>query len=77
MEGNKKANRISHRYNRLPLLPSRPGGVRQELVVSICRGKVTQKMIACKNIMTQDGILLTIINFQPDMCLTFKAIKEL
>ncbi len=35
------ANRISHRYNRLPLLPSGPGGVRQELVVSICRRKVT------------------------------------
>lgn len=24
---------ISHRYNRLPLLPSGPGGVQQELVV--------------------------------------------
>jgi len=24
---------ISHRYNRLPLLPSEPGGVQQELVV--------------------------------------------
>ena len=24
---------VSHRYNRLPLLRSRPGGIRQELVV--------------------------------------------
>ena len=24
---------ISHRYNRLPLLPSGPGGIQQELVV--------------------------------------------
>jgi hypothetical protein len=38
----KKANRISHRYNRLPLLPSRPGGVQQELVVSVCRCKGTK-----------------------------------
>ena len=40
----KKANQISHRYNRLPLLPSGPGGVRQELVVSICRYKFTQNL---------------------------------
>jgi len=33
------ANRTSHRYNRLPLLPSGPGGVQQELVVPICRDK--------------------------------------
>jgi hypothetical protein len=33
------ANRTSHRYNRLPLLPSGPGGVQQELVVPICRVK--------------------------------------
>ena len=33
------ANRTSHRYNRLPLLPSGPGGVQQELVVPICRSK--------------------------------------
>jgi hypothetical protein len=32
---NKKKGKllISHRYNRLPLLPSGPGGVQQELVV--------------------------------------------
>jgi hypothetical protein len=37
--GHKKmANRTSHRYNRLPLLPSDPGGVQQELVVPACRG---------------------------------------
>jgi hypothetical protein len=35
----KMANRTSHRYNRLPLLPSDPGGVQQELVVPICRHK--------------------------------------
>ncbi len=33
------ANRTSHRYNYLPLLPSGPGGVQQELVVPVCRGK--------------------------------------
>jgi hypothetical protein len=37
----KMANRTSHRYNRLPLLPSDPGGVQQELVVPICRRKDT------------------------------------
>jgi hypothetical protein len=36
-EVKKEANRISHRYNHLPLLPSRPGGIQQELVVSACR----------------------------------------
>jgi len=35
----KVANRTSHRYNHLPLLPSGPGGVQQELVVPICRAK--------------------------------------
>lgn len=35
----KMANRTSHRYNRLPLLPSGPGGVQQELVVPACRGQ--------------------------------------
>ncbi len=35
------ANRTSHRYNYLPLLPSDPGGVQQELVVPICRVKDT------------------------------------
>ena len=33
---------ISHRYNRIPLLPSGPGGVLQELVVYDlpgCKGK--------------------------------------
>ena len=40
----KKANQISHRYDCLPLLPSGPGGVRQELVVSICRLKVNIKV---------------------------------
>jgi len=40
-EGTKKmANRISHCYDHLPLLPSGSGGVRQELVVSICQCKV-------------------------------------
>jgi len=41
-EDKKMANRTSHRYNRLPLLPSGPGGVQQELVVPICRGKISQ-----------------------------------
>jgi hypothetical protein len=29
----KEASLVSHRYDRLPLLPSGPGGVQQELVV--------------------------------------------
>jgi hypothetical protein len=32
------ANRTSHRYDCLPLLPSDPGGIQQELVVPVCRG---------------------------------------
>jgi len=40
----KVANRTSHRYNCLPLLPSDPGGVQQELVVPICRCK-TKKIV--------------------------------
>ena len=39
----KVANRTSHRYNRLPLLPSGPEGVQQELVVPICRCKNNKK----------------------------------
>ena len=31
--GEKKSGQASHRYNRLPLLPSGPGGVQRELVV--------------------------------------------
>ena len=49
LEGNKKGKSLSHRYNRLPLLPSRPGGVRQELVVSICQCKVKQNLTEDKN----------------------------
>jgi hypothetical protein len=33
----KKGKPTSHRYNRLPLLPSDPGGVQQELIVLACR----------------------------------------
>jgi len=40
----KMANHVSHRYNRLPLLPSGPGGVQQELVVQICQCKGTMKI---------------------------------
>ena len=40
----KVANRTSHRYNYLPLLPSDPGGVQQELVVPICHCK-TNKIV--------------------------------
>jgi len=49
----KKANEVSHRYDRLPLLPSGPGGVRQELVVLVCQCKVSSlgsiKKIFVKN----------------------------
>jgi hypothetical protein len=37
----KKANRTSRRYDRLPLLPSGPGGVRRELAVPIRQCKYT------------------------------------
>jgi hypothetical protein len=40
---NKSGKPTSHRYNRLPLLPSGPGGVQQELVVPICRCKSRKK----------------------------------
>jgi len=44
--GNKKvANRTSHRYDYLPLLPSGPGGVQQELVVPICRCETNKKRL--------------------------------
>jgi hypothetical protein len=36
----KRCKPTSHRYNRLPLLPSGPGGVQQELVVPTCVAKV-------------------------------------
>ncbi len=45
----KVANRTSHRYNRLPLLPSGPGGVQQELVVPICRHKNNKKTRITRN----------------------------
>jgi len=32
----------SHRYNRLPLLPSRPGGIQRELVVKDLPGAKIQ-----------------------------------
>jgi hypothetical protein len=41
IQGIKNGKPTSHRYNRLPLLPSDPGGVQQELVVPICRRKDT------------------------------------
>jgi len=41
IRGHKNGKPTSHRYNRLPLLPSDPGGVQQELVVPICRRKDT------------------------------------
>jgi len=34
--------------NHLPLLPSGPGGVQQELAVPICRCKGTKESIPCK-----------------------------
>jgi hypothetical protein len=39
----KKYKPTSHRFNRLPLLPSGPGGVQQELVVPACVAKVRIK----------------------------------
>lgn len=35
---------MSHRYNRLPLLCSQPGGVQQELVASLCRAQRYQEI---------------------------------
>jgi hypothetical protein len=39
----KKYKPASHRYNRLPLLPSDPGGVQQELIVPTCNANVGMK----------------------------------
>ena len=39
LTGKKNGKPTSHRYNRLPLLPSGPGGVQRELVVPVCRCK--------------------------------------
>jgi hypothetical protein len=50
----KKANRTSHRYNRLPLLPSGPGGIQQELVVPACWRKDT--MLGGKKVREQKKI---------------------
>lgn len=36
----KKDKPVSHRFDHLPLLPSGPGGVRQELVVPTCGAKI-------------------------------------
>ena len=47
-KGNKNGKPTSHRYNRLPLLPSGPGGIQQELVVPICRCKGKQMLLICK-----------------------------
>jgi len=38
----KKGKKISHRYDRLPLLPSDPGGIQRELVVSTYPGAKIQ-----------------------------------
>jgi hypothetical protein len=46
--GKKIANRTSHRYNRLPLLPSGPGGVQQELVVPVCQRKDKESLASPK-----------------------------
>jgi len=40
----KKGEQTSHRYNCLPLLPSGPGGVQQELVVLIRRTAKIQQI---------------------------------
>lgn len=43
--GHKKRHRDIAPLNRLPLLCSQPGGVRQELVASLCRDKGIKKML--------------------------------
>ena len=40
----KKSKPKSHRYNHLPLLPSGPGGVQQELVVLTCHCKGNRRL---------------------------------
>ena len=61
------ANRTSHRYNRLPLLPSDPGGVQQELVVPICQCKGRRSkfilQVGCLNQARQIEIKFHCINF--------------
>ena len=52
------ANRTSHRYNYLPLLPSGPGGVQQELVVPICRVKDTTDLVQTNSRFENSPILV-------------------
>ncbi len=47
-QNKKKCKPTSHRYDHLPLLPSGPGGVRQELVVPICNANIEQFFIPAK-----------------------------
>src|SRR5690606_30254192 len=42
----KEANRASHRYNRLPLLPSGPGGFSRSWSCRFARRKGTKKSVA-------------------------------
>jgi len=54
--GQKKvANRISHRYNQLPLLASAPGGVHQELVVPTCRCKGNNFLISASQLIKKQS----------------------
>ncbi len=44
----KKRQPVSHRYDRLPLLPSGPGGIQQELVVPTCHCKISETFSECE-----------------------------
>lgn len=48
--GKKMANQVSRRYDYLPLLPSGPGGVRQELAALICRCKSKKNIFSVKHL---------------------------
>ncbi len=41
---------VSHRYNRLPLLPSGPGGIQRELVVPDLPSAKVTKIVQANNI---------------------------
>ena len=56
--GIKRANRTSHRYNRLPLLSSDPGGIQQELVVPICRCKANELEQCTKYYRDREGAVI-------------------
>lgn len=59
------ANQVSRRYDCLPLLPSGPGGVRQELAAPICRCKSKKNIFTVKQ-QTRFVEKFTLVRLTPD-----------